>query len=325
VTRTFLYQLADSGQTGSFDAGAGLFDAQLKAKPVATAIHNLTTILADPSGSAASFAPHALDYRLSGLPAGAHSLLVEKSDGTYELLVWAEPDIWDEAADRPIAAPAAQVTLQLGGSARLAVYDPLVSATALASTTGPAISLAVSDHVMVVEIAGLAPGTVVQPAVRDVALGLNGTVGDDLLVGGNNEDVLAGMPGNDTLRGGAGDDRLIGGLGTDQLWGGSGADLFVLQSAAQSTLKQLDVIRDFSLAEGDRIDLSQVDANTRLVGNQSFTLAGSSFGRVAGQLVQADTAAGLLVQGDVDGDGKADMALLLAGIHAPLTVDAFVL
>jgi len=178
---------------------------------------------------------------------------------------------------------------------------------------------------MVVEISGLAPGPVVRPATFDPAILLNGTTGADRLVGGNNDDVLAGMPGNDTLLGGAGDDRLIGGLGADELWGGAGADRFVLQQSGQSSLKTMDTIRDFSPGEGDRIDLSAVDAEISVTGNQAFRLGGSSFTKVAGELIQFDTATGLSVQGDVDGDGRADFALLLAGSHAPLGADAFVL
>ena len=40
-------------------------------------MHNLTAILADPGAAAAGFAPQALDYTLSGMPVGAHSLLLE--------------------------------------------------------------------------------------------------------------------------------------------------------------------------------------------------------------------------------------------------------
>jgi hypothetical protein len=325
VAKTYLYQLSGTTAAGSIDSGFGLFDAQLRAKPVATAIHNLTTILADPAADAGSFTPHALDYAISGLPEGAHSLLIEKAGGTYELMIWAEPDIWNEAADAAIAAPASTVTVMLSGSARLSVYDPLVSASAVAAAEGNTISLAVSDHVMVVEIAGLPAGAAVQPAKYDLPILLSATANADHLTGGGNDDVMSGMSGNDVLLGGGGDDRLTGGMGTDDLTGGSGADTFVFQTAQQSTVTQRDTIRDFGVAEGDRIDLARIDANAKLGGDQAFALGGPAFTKVAGQLIQADSAEGLVVSGDLNGDGKADFALLLAGLHAPLGAEAFIL
>lgn len=62
---------------------------------------------------------------------------------------------------------------------------------------------------------------------------INGTTGDDSLVGtgsadtisgGAGNDTLAGGDGNDVLRGGEGDDLLMGGAGDDGLQGGAGAD-----------------------------------------------------------------------------------------------------
>ena len=51
-----------------------------------------------------------------------------------------------------------------------------------------------------------------------------GTVGDDLLEGGEDNDTLRGRKGNDTLQGGLGSDLLKGGLGDDLLEGGEGND-----------------------------------------------------------------------------------------------------
>ncbi len=51
-----------------------------------------------------------------------------------------------------------------------------------------------------------------------------GTLGDNLLTGGDGDDVLKGRDGADTLRGGTGDDLLVGGLGTDDLAGDEGND-----------------------------------------------------------------------------------------------------
>ena len=59
---------------------------------------------------------------------------------------------------------------------------------------------------------------------------------------------LVGRAGDDTLTGGDGQDRLAGGAGNDVLIGGAGADRFVIS-------KGNDVIRDFDLSAGDRLEL----------------------------------------------------------------------
>ena len=54
---------------------------------------------------------------------------------------------------------------------------------------------------------------------------LEGTPGNDNLVGANNKNVvLRGKNGNDTLRGNAGNDLILGEGGDDELHGGSGND-----------------------------------------------------------------------------------------------------
>ena len=86
---------------------------------------------------------------------------------------------------------------------------------------------------------------------------LNGGSGDDTLVGGEGKDVLNGGKGNDDLFGGAGADRLYAGPGADTLFGGSGADRFVFRADALDG--SVNVIGDFSLRDGDRLDLRDLD------------------------------------------------------------------
>lgn len=54
---------------------------------------------------------------------------------------------------------------------------------------------------------------------------LDGGDGNDLLDGGEGDDTLFGAAGNDVLEGGLGDDVLNGGAGNDRLSGGEGSDL----------------------------------------------------------------------------------------------------
>jgi RTX calcium-binding nonapeptide repeat (4 copies) len=58
-----------------------------------------------------------------------------------------------------------------------------------------------------------------------LALPINGTPGDDTLVGGPGADVLTGYAGHDGLYGGGGPDLLRGGPGWDHLYGGNGNDV----------------------------------------------------------------------------------------------------
>ena len=85
---------------------------------------------------------------------------------------------------------------------------------------------------------------------------LYGFIGDDVLYGGAGDDWLDGGSGADTLYGGGGNDILYGRAGLDILYGGSGADVFVFESA--SAFNDIDVIKDFSLSEGDAISLSDI-------------------------------------------------------------------
>jgi Ca2+-binding RTX toxin-like protein len=66
-------------------------------------------------------------------------------------------------------------------------------------------------------------------------------------------DIITGSKGNDTIDSGGGNDRLAGGLGNDTLIGGTGADTFAF---AEHGPDNVDTILDYSLGEGDRIDLS---------------------------------------------------------------------
>jgi len=80
---------------------------------------------------------------------------------------------------------------------------------------------------------------------------VSGGEGADRVSGGRGNDILDGGAGNDRLSGGSGDDILSGGEGNDVLKGGSGADTFVFGENFGN-----DVVRDFSIGDGDQIDLS---------------------------------------------------------------------
>ncbi|MFD2450838.1 type I secretion C-terminal target domain-containing protein [Ideonella paludis] len=139
--------------------------------------------------------------------------------------------------------------------------------------------------------------------------------------------MLHGLDGKDTLLGGAGADVLHGGAGVDSLTGGLGADtfLFDLFSDLGNTRTTTDTIADFSQAQGDRIDLSALDANSLLAGDQAFNYLGAgAFTRHAGELRSVATATGTTIYGDLNGDGVADFLIKVNG-NISLVATDFVL
>jgi alpha-tubulin suppressor-like RCC1 family protein len=156
---------------------------------------------------------------------------------------------------------------------------------------------------------------------------LDGGLGGDLLAGDTGNDTLHGRGDRDTIAGGDGDDLLTGGRGIDRMSGGQGADRFVF--AAKSDFAQNDtgreLISDFQRGQGDIIDLGGVDANGRKAGDQAFSFVGTkAFSGTAGELRFVKLDGSVRLEGDLNGDGKADILLRLDGV-ARLIADDFIL
>jgi Ca2+-binding RTX toxin-like protein len=137
--------------------------------------------------------------------------------------------------------------------------------------------------------------------------------------------ILFGGGGHDTLTAGSGADLIVGGAGADGLTGGAGADVFRYDSASDSAVGLSDLIGDF--APGlDKIDLSRIDANTGLAGDQAFTWIGeSALSNAAGELRTYQSGGYQWVEGDTNGDGHADFAIALTPPPAPLLQGDFIL
>jgi Ca2+-binding RTX toxin-like protein len=105
---------------------------------------------------------------------------------------------------------------------------------------------------------------------------------------------------------------LVGGRDADRLTGGGGADRFVYAAAAESKGVGRDWILD--LAAGDVIDLSAIDADSALAGDQAFALAAAFDGR-SGLLVATYSARRDLTvfEADMNGDAIADMTIVASG------------
>ncbi len=133
---TFIYMLRDAG--GS-DAGYGIFEKDYQPKKSATYLHNLTTILADDSVAT----PGKLAYTIQDPPQTVHDLLLQKSDGTFELIVWNEK-----------ASGTDDVVVKLGGThPTVRIYDPTTGTAPVQTlTNADSVSLTLSDHPIIMEM-----------------------------------------------------------------------------------------------------------------------------------------------------------------------------
>lgn len=161
--------------------------------------------------------------------------------------------------------------------------------------------------------------------------GIQGSQGKNIIVGNSSANILMGDFGNDTIIGGGGKDILTGDFAGVPI---TFADRFVYRSVSETgkTAATRDVITDFvhnnTLALSDRIDLSLIDASTKAGGNQAFSfITKSAFSGIAGQLrYKQENPGGTLndktiVEGDINGDRRADFQIELTGLKTLVKAD----
>lgn len=144
------------------------------------------------------------------------------------------------------------------------------------------------------------------------------TAGADTLIGHAEHDLFYGRNGADFLDGGAGSDTLVGGGGSDTLTGGGGKDVFRFDSISDSTVGAADRITD--LTNADKIDLSRIDANINIDGDQAFHVV-DHFTGAAGELMIKYSAGNdqTVIKLDINGDGVADGQIVISGDHHDFT------
>jgi hypothetical protein len=136
---TAVYLLRDRTDEGG-NQTFGFFKPDYSPRKAAVYLHNLTTILADRGAPAK---PGLLNYSLAEQPATVHDMLLQKSDGTFALVVWGERL---KGAD--------EVPVDLGDTYPLVkVYDPTAGTEPVQTRRGiNSLKLTVSDHPLIITI-----------------------------------------------------------------------------------------------------------------------------------------------------------------------------
>lgn len=135
---TSVYLLRDRVDEGG-NQRYGFYRPDYTPRKAAVYLHNLTTILAD---KASPRKPGSLAYSIANPPATVHDMLLQKGDGTFDLVVWSEK-----------VQGSSDVTVQLARPSKASLYDPTISTSVILTLPrSDMVRLTLSDHPLVIQI-----------------------------------------------------------------------------------------------------------------------------------------------------------------------------
>ncbi len=143
---------------------------------------------------------------------------------------------------------------------------------------------------------------------------LVGGAGADTLTGTAIGNRISGAAGNDAMFGLVGADVLIGDVGLDKIDCGADSDIDTVAYAATNETPvgiNRDQISNFKIVN-DKIDVSVIDANSSVSGNQAFTFNTTT--AKANSIWYAISGSDIIVRGDVNGNTTADFEILVKGV-----------
>jgi hypothetical protein len=154
IPRTYLYEFMDEKpDPGLTDAQEhwGLIRADGSEKPAFSAMKNLIAELND---SSEPTSVQALYWSLNSASTQIHHLLLQKSNGTYDLVFWQEISSYDVQRHVDLKNPAITATLTLGRQARaITAYQPVLEAGPVHKWKNVrSVPVEIPDHPLVVEI-----------------------------------------------------------------------------------------------------------------------------------------------------------------------------
>ena len=164
IEKSFLYELIEPIENRT---EFGIIDTNLQPTPAYYGIKNMISLLGEAewnektqSWQYPDFEASSLKYTLEGDNTDLKHLLLQKSDGTFYLLLWQEVYAYDDRRGKDIVNPARPIKLKLDGAViekanKYLLYNESNPAAELAPletwTDVSSISLSVPDHILVLE------------------------------------------------------------------------------------------------------------------------------------------------------------------------------
>jgi hypothetical protein len=265
VQTTYLYELMDNIANPSstdLEDSFGLFYANGTPKPAATAIHDLTTILADTGSNAATFQTGTLNATITNLPSTGNDLVFEKSTGAYDIVVWNEPTVWNETTMAEVTPTATPITVNLGATyGYVRVFDPLVGSApieAFSNVSAIQLNLAADPYIIEIE-----PFPTPQTYKPGAAGGTIDSVSEDTVLVGTGAVTVNATGPTIAITGGAG---ALTYTGTAQatITGGSGAMTITLSGSGSRVMQGAGAMTVRDLVGGNTIQGAPGHANNNM-------------------------------------------------------------
>lgn len=151
--RTFFYELldqrADAGGT-DIQQHYGLVRNNGTSKPAFTALKNLLALAADTGAST----PGKLDYTVSTTATDIQQLLLQRSDGSFLLLLWRRATIWNPNTRTDVTVAPVTATVGLPTTKAVTVYRPSTQTAATTATTNASsVAVSLDGQLTVVKVA----------------------------------------------------------------------------------------------------------------------------------------------------------------------------
>jgi hypothetical protein len=153
LKRTFVYEFLDEHPDpglGDQEQHFGMIKSDNTPKPSFTAVKNLISLLKEPGKTVE---PEALEYVLSGNTTNLRHTLLQKSDGRYYLVLWANATVYDAAAKTDILNPTQPLYITFNCKfSSIQVFQPRTDVDAVQTGRGDHIQLYVPDEILILQL-----------------------------------------------------------------------------------------------------------------------------------------------------------------------------